>query len=90
MNEIKKRTSDDLIGATYFQVEPKEVESGEGLLPKLPPIEDTFGLGAVPVAEALRQRSDQLQASLLREKGLREEVERLKGLLRDGGINESL
>lgn len=28
---------------------------------KLPPIEDTFGLGAVPMADALRQRNEQLR-----------------------------
>lgn len=31
---------------------------------KLPPIEDTFGMGAVPVADALRQREAQLRTAL--------------------------
>jgi hypothetical protein len=58
--------------------EPAKVEAGDGLpTVKLPPIEDTFGLGAVPVAEALRQRTDQLKASLEREGRLRDLVNRV-------------
>ncbi len=48
--------------------------------PKLPPIEDTFGLGAVPVTDALRQRESQL-AEVIAER------DRLRSALIQAGRN---
>jgi chromosome segregation ATPase len=44
----------------------------------LPPIEDTFGMGAVPVADALRQRTNQLRTALGQLAALTEKVEEWK------------
>lgn len=45
---------------------------------KLPPIEDTFGMGAVPVADALRQRNEQLRESLAQIATLTAQVAKFK------------
>ena|SRR5271165_643007 len=45
---------------------------------KLPPLKGTFGLGAVPVADALMQRNDQLREALAQIAALTSQVEELK------------
>ena len=63
---------------------PAKAESGEGLPPRVIELVEYSKMdNSLIVGSELREIAQYLQASLLREKGLREEVERLKGLLRE-------